>query len=428
MLNLCRTLFLPVFLLSIIFSSLGLVSQTRASKAQSVQKLSPEKSQAAKKLSPEKKFVLEVVQMAVALPQPEQQDRLRVLNSAISVVKPLAPQYASKLAKEGAEIEAQLISAGETPAASVLSDGEVDCDSAVDFVQRIYPKSVLAAEQSLIGALTNCKDKTEALVRQRADSALEQGILAPRLLMALMDAEGPSSQWSQDRFHQMFSSLPDPKDTENAKEAPNYAAMYSSMAPQVDKDVATSSGLSLLEWLGKVDAGGERTLALHITTDAMQKALGAEGYQRALASNIMARQAAESAGDEPGEIERQEEESVSVLGAMDQVGTDQSESLKDLPPSLRARQAAAYGFASGTSGDKKAASSYFDVAFAALNDVWKDRAPDTNVAAVVEEVSEAAANVDPVQALTRAQKLDDSSAQAISMLAVARVVASSGMQ
>jgi hypothetical protein len=95
---------------------------------------------------------------------------------------------------------------------------------------------------------------------------------------------------------------------------------------------------------------------------------------------------------------------------------------------LRARQAAAYGFASGTSGDKKAASSYFDVAFAALNDVWKDRAPDTNVAAVVEEVSEAAANVDPVQALTRAQKLDDSSAQAISMLAVARVVASSGMQ
>ena len=42
--------------------------------------------------------------------------------------------------------------------------------------------------------------------------------------------------------------------------------------------------------------------------------------------------------------------------------------------------------------------------------------------AVVEEVSEAAAQVDPVAALRRSQALQDPSAEAISMLAVARVV------
>jgi len=42
---------------------------------------------------------------------------------------------------------------------------------------------------------------------------------------------------------------------------------------------------------------------------------------------------------------------------------------------------------------------------------------------VVEEVGEAAANVDAVNALQRAQRLQDPAAQAIAMLAVARVVA-----
>jgi len=46
---------------------------------------------------------------------------------------------------------------------------------------------------------------------------------------------------------------------------------------------------------------------------------------------------------------------------------------------------------------------------------------------VVQEVSEAAAQIDSVNALTRAQKLRDSSAQAIAMLAVARVVAGTGV-
>jgi hypothetical protein len=45
----------------------------------------------------------------------------------------------------------------------------------------------------------------------------------------------------------------------------------------------------------------------------------------------------------------------------------------------------------------------------------------------VEEVGEAAAQVDSLNALERAQKLRDSSAQAIAMLAVARVVAGNGL-
>jgi hypothetical protein len=98
------------------------------------------------------------------------------------------------------------------------------------------------------------------------------------------------------------------------------------------------------------------------------------------------------------------------------------DAIRTLPPSERARQAAAHGFASGTAGDRKSAERYFDMAFAATNEVWAQRTPQKNAAAVVEEVSEAAAQVDPVSALTRAQSLEDPSAQAIGMLAVARVV------
>jgi hypothetical protein len=53
--------------------------------------------------------------------------------------------------------------------------------------------------------------------------------------------------------------------------------------------------------------------------------------------------------------------------------------------------------------------------------------PEQNAAAVIEEVSEAAAQVDSVNALTRAENLRDPSAEAIAMLAVARVVAGSGL-
>ncbi len=106
---------------------------------------------------------------------------------------------------------------------------------------------------------------------------------------------------------------------------------------------------------------------------------------------------------------------------MDDASRDQTAAVEKLAPSLRARQAAAHGFASGTAGDRKLADRYFDIAFSAVNAVWDDRDKVKNAPAVVEEVSEAAAQVDPVAALIRAQHLQDPSAQAIGMLAVARV-------
>ncbi len=112
---------------------------------------------------------------------------------------------------------------------------------------------------------------------------------------------------------------------------------------------------------------------------------------------------------------------------MDNQSADQTERLRGLPAPMRAREAAADGFAAGTSGNKQQAGKYFDVAFSAADEVWDARTPKTDAAAIVQEISEAAAQVDSVNALTRAQKLRDSSAQAIAMLAVARVVASNAV-
>src|SRR5262249_32177155 len=108
-------------------------------------------------------------------------------------------------------------------------------------------------------------------------------------------------------------------------------------------------------------------------------------------------------------------------------GTDHSDRLRDLPPNDRARQAAASGFAAGTSGDLIQANRYFDIAFAAVDEAWEKRTPESNAATVVQEVGEAAAHVDALNALARAQKLHDSASQAIAMLAVARVVGSGGL-
>lgn len=62
------------------------------------------------------------------------------------------------------------------------------------------------------------------------------------------------------------------------------------------------------------------------------------------------------------------------------------------------------------------------MAFAAVDEVWDQRTEQPDAASVVEEVSDAAAQVDPVNALKRAQQLRDPAAQAIGMLTVARVV------
>ena len=239
-------------------------------------------------------------------------------------------------------------------------------------------------------------------------------------MLATIEQVGAKSAWAQEYFVKLFSSLP--SDAEASRtEAPNFAAMYDRMAPEVSKDAVQGSGIKMLLWLGKMKDGGARNLAVNIVTGAMKQALGEDAYDEALASDVMAQQVAQTAG-QPGDAERPEEESVSVLQAMDDKGTDRMPELQKMPPSLRAREAAASGFATGTNGDRKDANRYFDLAFSTLEDVWSDRSK-IDAPAVIEEVSEAAAQVDPVDALKRTQRLQDPSASAIGMIAVARVVA-----
>ncbi len=371
-------------------------------------------------ITAQQKFVLDVVQSAVALPQSDQQDRLRVLTSAANVVGPLKPSLAKEFAKEGMRIEQELISTGVKPAVSILEAGHVACSAAQAFVENVPDAQVGAAEQSLISAESMCPRRATESVRRKLENAMQQGVVAPRVLLATIEQVGSKTSWAEEQFVKLFASLP--ADAEAfRKEAPNFAAMYDRMAPDLSKDAVQTSGLRLLVWLGKMKEGGARNLALNITTGAMKQALGEKAYNSALENDVIAQQVARAAG-QPGDAERPEEEQVSVLAAMDRRGTDRIPELQKLPPSLRAREAAASGFASGTSGDLKQANRYFDLAFASLEDVWSAR-DKSDAPAVIEEVSEAAAQVDPVDALKRAQRLQDPSASAIGMIAVARVVA-----
>jgi hypothetical protein len=378
----------------------------------------------AAKLTPEQKFVIDTVKMAVALPESDQQDRLRVLSSAAEVVSPINKKMAKGFWTEGARIETDLVRLGQTPAVSMMSSGEVDCAVALSFVENVPEGAILLAEQSLIGAITTCPKQTLDSVSRKLDAGLDKRVVAPRALMATMAAHGEKSAWSQQHFAKMFASLPDPR--QNAAEAENLAAMYAQMAGAVDKDIAAKAGLQVLTWLGKLEDSPLRTLSIKITTGAMQQALGNEAYQSALQSDLIASSTVQNAGQDR-EIERPQPEGVSILAAMSSRNTDQTEQFSSLPPTERARAAAAQGFATGTSGKKQQAGKYFDMAFSAADEVWDARTPETNAAAVIQEVSEAAAQVDSLNALTRAQKLRDSSAQAIAMLAVARVVASNGV-
>jgi hypothetical protein len=376
------------------------------------------------KLTKEQKFVIDTVRMAVALPESDQQDRLRVLSAAADVASTIDKKMARGFWNEGARIESELVRIGQTPAVSMMSSGLVDCTAALNFVENLPDSAVLRAEQSLIGAITTCPKQTLDPVSRKLDAGLEKRVVAPRALMAVMAAQGAGSAWSQQHFEKMFGALPDPK--ENAAEAENIAAMYSQMAGSVGKDIAAHTGLEFLTWLGKLDDSPLRTLSIRITTEAMQQALGDEGYKKALESDLVANATVQNAGEQR-EIERPQPEGVSILAAMGNRGTDQTERLRGLPATQRAREAAASGFASGTGGDKQQAGKYFDMAFSAGDEVWDARTPEANAAAVIQEISEAAAQVDSLNALSRAQRMRDSSAQAIAMLAVARVVASNGV-
>ena len=367
------------------------------------------------------KFVLDVVHSAVALPEPDPQDRLRVLSEAVNVVAPIDSKLAQQFAREGTSIETKLVAEGQKPAVSMLASGHVDCTSAVSFVQSIPPSGVVDAEQALVGAITTCPKQVSEAAKSKLEAGVAQGTVAGRPIVALMNIEGMNSTWSQAMFVKMFASLP--ADTSAfAHEAPNYAAMFDRVAGEMSKDAVKTAGAKLLLWLAKLPDSPQRSVAVNLTTGSLSNKLGADAYQELLRSDVSLQQAANSA-KAAAELPPPEEENVSVLQAMSNSG-DRTDSLQSMTPSMRAREAAASGFASGTSGDRKQADHYFDIAFASANEVWANRA-DTKADApeVVQEVSEAAAQVDSVAALQRAQRLQDPSAEAISMLAVARVVA-----
>ncbi|MFI5106746.1 MAG: hypothetical protein ACHP79_17620, partial [Terriglobales bacterium] len=218
---------------------------------------------AAGKLTPEQKFVIDTVRMAVALPESDPQDRLRVLSSAAEVVSPIDKKMARNFWSEGARIETELVRLGQTPAVSMMSSGQVDCAAALNFVENLPESAVLRAEQALIGAVTTCPKQTLDPVSRKLDAGLEKQVVAARALMAAMAAQGDGSAWSQEHFAKMFASLPDPGD--NKAEAENFAAMYAQMSGSVQKDVAAKTGLQLLTWLGKVEDSPLRGLSIRIT-------------------------------------------------------------------------------------------------------------------------------------------------------------------
>src|SRR5581483_519041 len=98
-----------------------------------------------------KKFVTDVVNAAIGLPQGDPQDRLRVLAAAADVMSSIDPQRSREFANEGVHLEIQLITAGQKPAVSLMERGEVKCSVAQEFVEMVPLASVPQAEQSILG-------------------------------------------------------------------------------------------------------------------------------------------------------------------------------------------------------------------------------------------------------------------------------------
>ena len=127
-----------------LLAAVAVLGASLSGTAQQANVKKPAKPQAASqnavpKLSAEQKFVLDTVKMAVALPQPEQQDRLRVLSAAADVVSTIDKKMARSLWSEGVRIESELIQIGQTPAVSMMSSGQADCAAAQSFVENLPP-------------------------------------------------------------------------------------------------------------------------------------------------------------------------------------------------------------------------------------------------------------------------------------------------
>ena len=403
----------------LVLTALSVAAAAQNAKPANVKTVAATSSQ--QKEQSRQKFVLDVVHSAVGLPQSDPQDRLRVLYAAANVVAPIDQKLTQQLAKEGTAIETKLVAEGQKPAVSMLGGGHVDCGAATTFVQTLPPAAVVDAEQSLLGAISHCPTQVNAAAKAKLDAAVNQGVVAGRPIMAMMEAEGLKSDWSRAMFVKMFASLP-AEAASNTDEAPNYAAMLAQAAPVMDKDAVKTAGAKFLLWLGKLPDSQQRSVAVNLASGVLSDTLGATAFQELLRSDPIIQQTVNGADQKAMLPAPEEEEGVSVLQAIDNSG-DRTQELNNMPAAKRAREAAASGFASGTSGDRRTADHYFDIAFASVDEVWSNRATTkADAPEVVQEVSEAAAQVDPMAALKRSQGLQDPSAEAISMLAVARVV------
>src|SRR5215472_5282203 len=101
-----------------------------------------------KQLTPEQKFVVDTVKMAVALPESDQQDRLRVLSTAADVISTIDKRMAKSFWTEGVNIESELVRLGETPAVSMMANGQGDCSAVESFVENLPDNAALRAEQA----------------------------------------------------------------------------------------------------------------------------------------------------------------------------------------------------------------------------------------------------------------------------------------
>ena len=277
------------------------------------------------------KFVLDVVHSAVGLPQPDPQDRLRVLYAAANVVAPIDNKMAQQFAREGTAIESKLVAEGQRPTVSMLAGGHVDCASVLTFVETVPPAAVLDAEPSLVGAITTCPGKVKQSAERKLQAGLQQGVVAGRAILALMDIEGMSSTWSQSMFAKMFASLPADAASFMA-EAPNYAAMFGRAARAMDNDAVKVAGTRLLLWLAKLPDAPQRAVAVNITTGAMSDAIGKDAYDEALRSDVLLQQLV-SGTSQNAVLPAPEEESVSVLHAMENT-SDRTDALQAMSPSL----------------------------------------------------------------------------------------------
>src|SRR5262245_27123711 len=108
--------------IAVLVSSLGFGLECAAQNAPPKLSATPTPPEAANKppkpLTQEQKFVVDTVKMAVALPQSDQQDRLRVLSTAADVIAPIDKKMAKSFWTEGVGIESELVRLGQTPAVS----------------------------------------------------------------------------------------------------------------------------------------------------------------------------------------------------------------------------------------------------------------------------------------------------------------------